>query len=162
MTVVVLAVALGGWVHGPLSDRVGRRHVMVTSAALLVVPTALLGLAPGMEMLLALRFVQGALMPGLLVVAVPYVTERFHGPAQGRAMGAYTSSLVLGGFVGRVGTAVLAGWTGLATGVVAAVTAGRGRRGDDVAVAAGGCGGAVVAAAALRGRAHIWATGRCC
>ena len=112
VTVVVLAVALGGWVHGPLSDRVGRRHVMVTSAALLVVPTALLGLAPGMEALLALRFVQGALMPGLLVVAVPYVTERFHGPAQGRAMGAYTSSLVLGGFVGRVGTAVLAGWLG--------------------------------------------------
>ena len=64
-------------------------------------------------MLLALRAIQGLLMPGLLVVAVPYVSERFRGPAAGAAMGAYTASLVFGGFVGRVGTALIAeqlGW----------------------------------------------------
>ena len=35
VSVVVLAVALGGWVHGPLSDRIGRRRVMVASAGML-------------------------------------------------------------------------------------------------------------------------------
>ncbi|HVI37417.1 MAG TPA: MFS transporter [Gaiellales bacterium] len=113
ITVVVAGVALGAWVHGPLSDRIGRWRVMVTSATLIVVPTALLGLAPNLPVLLALRAVQGLLMPGLLVVAVPYIMERFDGPRQGAAMGAYTSSLVFGGFVGRVGTAVAAdvvGW----------------------------------------------------
>ena len=113
ITVVVLGVALGGWIHGPLSDRVGRARVMIASAALLVVPTALLGLAPNLGILLLLRAAQGLLMPGLLVVAVPYVSERCAGRSVGGAMGAYTSSLVVGGFVGRVGTALVAdvwGW----------------------------------------------------
>jgi len=113
ITVVVLGVAFGGWVHGPLSDRVGRARVMIASAALLVVPTALLGLAPNLGILLLLRAAQGLLMPGLLVVAVPYVSERFAGRSVGVAMGAYTSSLVFGGFVGRVGTALVTdvwGW----------------------------------------------------
>jgi len=113
ITVVVAGVAVGGWVHGPLSDRIGRARVMVASAALLVVPTALVGLAPNLAVMLVLRTIQGLLMPGLLVVAVPYVTERFTGRLAGAAMGAYTSSLVFGGFIGRVGTALLAdavGW----------------------------------------------------
>ena len=29
ITVVVIGVAVGGWVHGPLSDRIGRARVMV-------------------------------------------------------------------------------------------------------------------------------------
>lgn len=125
ITVVVAGVALGAWVHGPLSDRIGRWKVMVASAGLIVVPTAALGLAPNLASLLALRAMQGLLMPGLLVVAVPYVTERFEGPRQGAAMGAYTSSLVFGGFVGRVGTALVAdlvGWR-LALSLLAVPTA---------------------------------------
>jgi MFS transporter, YNFM family, putative membrane transport protein len=113
ITVVVVGVAVGGWLHGPLSDRIGRARVMTASAALLVLPTALLGLSPNLATLLVLRTAQGLLMPGLLVVAVPYVTQRFRGRTAGVAMGAYTSSLVFGGFVGRVGTALLTdlwGW----------------------------------------------------
>jgi YNFM family putative membrane transporter len=125
ITVVVAGVAVGGWLHGPLSDRVGRARVMTASAALLVVPTALLALSPNIEVLLALRTVQGLLMPGLLVVAVPYVADRFRGRTAGAAMGAYTSSLVFGGFVGRVGTALLTdvwGWR-VALGLLALPTA---------------------------------------
>ncbi len=113
ITVVVIAVAAAAWLHGPLSDRIGRRRVMVASAAAIVAPTALLGLAPNLLALLALRTAQGLLMPGLLVVAVPYVSDRFQGRMAGAAMGAYTSSLVFGGLVGRVGTALVAdavGW----------------------------------------------------
>lgn len=125
ITVVVAAVAVGGWLHGPLSDRIGRARVMVASAALLIAPTALLAVVPNAALLLVLRALQGALMPGLLVVAVPYVAERFTGRTAGAAMGAYTSSLVFGGFVGRVGTAVLAdawGWRA-ALGALAVPTA---------------------------------------
>jgi YNFM family putative membrane transporter len=125
ITVVVAGVAVGGWLHGPLSDRVGRARVMTASAALLVVPTALLALSPNIEVLLALRTAQGLLMPGLLVVAVPYVADRFRGRTAGAAMGAYTSSLVFGGFVGRVDTALLTdawGWR-VALGLLALPTA---------------------------------------
>ena len=111
ITVVVLAVALGGWVAGPLSDRLGRARVMAAAAVLICIPTAVAGFAPTLAALLAIRACQGLLMPGLLTVAVPYVTERFRGPAAGAAMGAYTASLVFGGLVGRVGTALVADWT---------------------------------------------------
>jgi MFS transporter, YNFM family, putative membrane transport protein len=111
ITVVVLAVAAGGWVAGPLSDRLGRARVMSSAAMLICIPTAVAGLAPTMPALLAIRTCQGLLMPGLLTVAVPYVTERFRGRAAGAAMGAYTASLVFGGLVGRVGTALVAHWT---------------------------------------------------
>ena len=112
ITVVVFAVAVFAWVHGPLSDRIGRARVMVGSAVLLVIPTGLVAIASTLPVFLALRAVQGALMPGLLVVAVPYVSERFRGPAVGAAMGAYTASLTFGGLVGRVGTALIADWVG--------------------------------------------------
>lgn len=112
ITVVVAGVAAGAWVAGPLSDRHGRARVMAASAGLICIPTALAGLTPSLPALLVVRACQGLLMPGLLVVAVPYVTERFRGRAQGAAMGGYTASLVFGGLVGRVGTALIADWTG--------------------------------------------------
>jgi YNFM family putative membrane transporter len=119
ITVVVLAVALGGWVTGPLSDRLGRARVMAAAAVLICIPTAFAGLAPNLPVLLTIRACQGLLMPGLLTVAVPYVTERFRGPAAGAAMGAYTASLVFGGLVGRVGTALVADWTSWRVGLEA-------------------------------------------
>jgi len=119
ITVVVLAVAAGGWVAGPLSDRLGRARVMSAAAVLICVPTAVAGLAPNMPSLLAVRACQGLLMPGLLTVAVPYVTERFRGRAAGAAMGAYTASLVFGGLVGRVGTALVADVTSWRVGLEA-------------------------------------------
>jgi YNFM family putative membrane transporter len=111
VAVVIAAVAVGGWLWGPVSDRVGRRRAITVASGLLVVPTALLALAPGFGALLVLRALQGLCMPGLLTVGVPYVAEVFAPAIGGRAMGAYTAALVCGGLVGRVGV-------GLATTVV--------------------------------------------
>jgi YNFM family putative membrane transporter len=113
VSVVVLACAVGVWFWGPLSDRLGRRRTMITSSALLVVPTIAAGLAPTFGALLVCRTLQGLCMPGLLTVGLPYVMEAFGGWLGGGAMGMYVSSLVAGGLVGRVGVALVAdvaGW----------------------------------------------------
>jgi YNFM family putative membrane transporter len=102
VSVVVVGVALGGWVLGPLSDRVGRKRVMVGSGLVLIVPTALLALAPGIAAVLVLRFAQGLCMPGLLSVAVPYLHEHVAAHRVGFATGMYTTSLVAGGLLGRL------------------------------------------------------------
>ncbi len=113
VSVVVLAVALGAWAWGPVSDRVGRTRAISLASWLLVLPTVGVALAPWFELLLAFRALQGLCMPGLLIVGAPYVVESFV-PAVGiRAMGWYVSALVAGGLVGRVGVALataVVGW----------------------------------------------------
>jgi YNFM family putative membrane transporter len=113
VSVVVLAIAVGVWFWGPLSDRLGRRRTMIAASALLVVPTVAAGFAPTFEALLVCRTLQGLCMPGLLTVGLPYVMEAFGGWLGGGAMGVYVSSLVAGGLVGRIGVALVAdvaGW----------------------------------------------------
>jgi YNFM family putative membrane transporter len=113
ISVVVLALALGAWAWGPLSDRWGRKNSLVLASSLVVLPTIGAGLAPSFGALLAFRALQGLCMPGLLTVGVPYVAEAFTAQLGARAMGYYMSSLVAGGLTGRIGVALLTdavGW----------------------------------------------------
>ena len=106
ISVVVLAVAIGGFVWGPVSDRIGRPRAIRMASLLLVPPTIGVALAPGFEALLAFRTLQGLCMPGLLAVGAPYVVEAFVPRIGSRAMGYYVSALVVGGLVGRLGVAL--------------------------------------------------------
>lgn len=113
ITVVVVGIAIGAWITGPLSDRIGRRRVMVGSCALLAVPTALIAAESGVVTLLILRGVQGLLLPGLLTVATAYIYEAFPRARVPTVVGIYTSALVLGGFIGRTVPALIVadvGW----------------------------------------------------
>ena len=121
ISVVVLAVAVGGFVWGPVSDRIGRPRSIRLASLLLVPPTIGVALAPSFEALLACRTLQGLCMPGLLTVGVPYVAEAFVPRIGARAMGYYVSALVVGGLVGRLGVALasaVVGWR-VAIGVLA-------------------------------------------
>ncbi len=109
ISAVVLAVAAGSLVAGPLSDRIGRKPVMVGASALLVVPTVLCGLAPTFGLLVVCRALQGLLMPGLTSVAIVYVNEQFPGRQRGTAMGVYVGGQVLGGLLARGASAALTG-----------------------------------------------------
>ncbi len=110
VSVLVLSVAIGSLFYGPLSDVVGRKPVMVCASFLVAIPTLLCGIAPNFAALVALRALQGLLMPGLTSVAIPYVNEEFEGRGRGLAMGIYTSGLVLGGLFARVASAGLTGF----------------------------------------------------
>ncbi len=113
ISVVVLAVAVGGFVWGPVSDRIGRPRSIRLASLLLVPPTIGVALAPTFEALLVCRTLQGLCMPGLLTVGVPYVAEAFVPRIGARAMGFYVSSLVVGGLIGRLGVALasaVVGW----------------------------------------------------
>ncbi len=106
VSVVVLMIALVSNAYGPLADARGRKPVMVASCALLAVPTFLCAAAPSFPALVALRALQGALMPGVAAVAVAYIGDEFTGEALGPAVGSYVAASVLGGLTGRVAS----GW----------------------------------------------------
>lgn len=113
ISVLVVAVVAGSWIWGPLSDRVGRRACLIAASGLLVPASIAVALAPSFEVLLGLRVVQGLVLPGLLAVGIPYVSEVFVPAFGARAMGWYMASLISGGLVGRLGVALLAsvaGW----------------------------------------------------
>src|SRR5213082_3081941 len=113
VSVVIVALAAGAWLWGPLSDRYGRKRSIVLASSLLVAPTLGAALAPTFGALLAFRALQGLCMPGLLTAGVPYITEVFAPRIGGRAMGRYVTALVAGGLVGRIGPALVAavlGW----------------------------------------------------
>ena len=112
ISVLVIAVVAGAWIWGPLSDRVGRRICLIAASALLVPASIAVAVAPSFEALLAVRAVQGLVLPGLLVVGIPYVSEVFVPAFGARAMGWYMGSLIAGGLVGRLGVALVTSVTG--------------------------------------------------
>lgn len=109
VSVLVLAVAIGSLVYGPLADRIGRKPVMVGVSFIVVIPTLLAGLAPNFITLVVLRALQGLLMPGLSSVAISYVNEEFAGKRLGLTMGIYVSGLTVGGLFARAGSAAVTG-----------------------------------------------------
>jgi YNFM family putative membrane transporter len=108
ISIVILALAIGAWIWGPLSDRWGRKRSIVLASSLLVAPTIAAALAPTFGLLLAFRALQGLCMPGLLTAGVPYITEVFAPRIGGRAMGSYVTALVAGGLIGRITPALVA------------------------------------------------------
>lgn len=112
LSVVIVAVAVAGWIWGPVSDRIGRKRSLVLASGLIALPTLGAALAPSFGLLLFFRVLQGLCMPGLITVGVPYVAEVFTPGLGGRAMGYYVAALVTGGLVGRVGVGLLTATVG--------------------------------------------------
>ena len=112
----VLAVGLVSPVMGMLSDAFGRRNIVVLSMLAMTLPTALIPVSPSLDTLIALRFMQGLAVPGIVVVLIAYIAEEFrNGGGVARMTATYVGGTVMGGFSGRFITGHLAeflGWRG--------------------------------------------------
>jgi YNFM family putative membrane transporter len=106
------AMALAFIPAAVLSDRIGRRSVMIfsllTSAALTLLSAAL----PGWTELLAMRTAIGVALAGLPSVAMAYVAEEVHPSSIGSAMGLYIAASAIGGMAGRLGASFVSQYTG--------------------------------------------------
>ncbi len=105
---VVLAMALASSAYGPLGDFLGRKPVMAVGCALLALATFACAFAPDFRTLVALRFVQGLLVPAVSAVAVAYLGDLGGKRDLGSLVGTYIGATVTGGFVGRVGSGLIA------------------------------------------------------
>ena len=75
LTTYFLGLALGQLLWGPLSDRYGRRPVLVVALAVMLGITAAAPFMPGIGELAALRLVQGFAMAGGVVIARSIVRD---------------------------------------------------------------------------------------
>src|SRR5690348_15495038 len=107
-TVTAYTLTLAGLIllGGALGDRFGRRRIFVTGVAWFALASALCGLAPNIDVLIAARALQGIggalLTPGSLAI----IQATFAANDRPRAIGAWSG---LGGVAGAVGPLV-GGW----------------------------------------------------
>jgi MFS family permease len=104
----ILAVALVAPFVGLMAESVGRKKVIVPSLYALTVPTMLVATSHTLKQLIFWRFIQGIFVPGVVCVIMAYICEEFAGPHVGKAMAAYVSGSVLGGFLGRYISGIVA------------------------------------------------------
>jgi YNFM family putative membrane transporter len=98
---------------GLVSDRIGRRPIMVWAMYGAGVLTLLTAIAPGWNTVLLLRLLTGLALAGVPAVAMAYVSEEVDAGSVGSAMGLYIGGSAIGGMAGRLGVSVVtdvAGW----------------------------------------------------
>lgn len=91
----VLAVGLISPFMGMLSDALGRRGILCTSLFVLTVPTALIAVSDSLSALIVLRFLQGLVVPGVVVVLIAYIAEEFRSGGVARMTATYVGGTVI-------------------------------------------------------------------
>lgn len=112
-----LALAVVPWSF--VGDRLGRRRAMViavVTATLLAIGSAW---APSIELILVLRFLEGAALGGVPALAVAYLSDEVDEQARTVAAGWYVAGTTLGGLSGRLLAAPVADLAGWRAGVMA-------------------------------------------
>jgi MFS transporter, YNFM family, putative membrane transport protein len=122
VSATIFATALTAPLIGMIAERQGRKKVIVPSLFLLAIPTALAATSNSLRALIFWRFAQGLFVPGVIAVMLAYVNEEWAGRGVGRAMSSYITGTVIGGFLGRFISGVIAThWHWRSTFVVLAV-----------------------------------------
>ena len=91
---------------GAAGDRFGRRRLLVAGTGLFALASLGCALAPGLELLLASRFLQGVAAAMLMPNSLAILGATFSGEAKGRAIGVWAAT---GAAMGALGP-VLGGW----------------------------------------------------
>lgn len=108
VSATIFAVAIVAPFVGLVAERHGRKKVIVPSLFLLTVPTLLAATANNLHTLILWRFAQGIFVPGVIAVMLAYINEEWAGRGIGHAMAYYVAGTVLGGFLGRFLSGVIA------------------------------------------------------
>jgi MFS family permease len=85
-----------------MGDLYGRRRMFIAGVGIFTLASLTCGLAPGIGVLIAARFVQGAGAAAMMPQIMSVIQVRFDGAARARALSAYTAVLSSGFVAGQV------------------------------------------------------------
>jgi DHA1 family bicyclomycin/chloramphenicol resistance-like MFS transporter len=86
LSTFLLGFAVGQFVYGPVSDKIGRRPVLLFGLVLFTVATLACAAATSIETLIAARFVQALGASGPIVLGRAIVRDLYEGPRAGREL----------------------------------------------------------------------------
>lgn len=86
LSAFLLGFAAGQFVYGPVSDKIGRKPLLLTGLGLFTAASLVCALAPTIEILTGARFVQALGASGPIVLARAIVRDFYDGPRAGREL----------------------------------------------------------------------------
>jgi DHA1 family bicyclomycin/chloramphenicol resistance-like MFS transporter len=95
ISVYLIGFALGQMFYGPLSDRHGRRPVIVAALAVYSLASLACAMAPSIELLIAARFCQALGGAGAVVLARAVVRDLYEGARVGRELSLMAAIMAL-------------------------------------------------------------------
>lgn len=98
--------------YGPLSDKLGRKPLLIAGFAIFLVATFASMMATSMEMLIAARILQGAGGAGPIIVVRAIVRDLYEGARAGQQMSVMSSIMGVAPIAGPLVGGVLAVWFG--------------------------------------------------
>ena len=107
LSVSTAALALSLVASSAMSERLGRKPLMVAAMAIAALMTILSAFAHSYPQLLAMRALLGIALGGMPAIAMAYLGEEIEPTSLGLSMGLYISGSAFGGMAGRVITSVL-------------------------------------------------------
>ena len=102
LSVSTAALAISLLIMSTLSDRIGRKPLMVAAMLIAALMTLLCAFAQNYLQLLVLRGALGVALGGMPAIAMAYLGEEIEAPSLGLSMGLYISGSAFGGMAGRV------------------------------------------------------------
>lgn len=101
-TIFCVFFAMGCLVYGPLSDRYGRKKIILIGMGLLTVVSPAVGLFDNIGWIIALRAVQGLVAATFSPVALAYIMEMFPDTRKLTATGFLVTGFLMAGIIGQV------------------------------------------------------------
>lgn len=102
VSLVLLTLGFSFFMYTAISDRYGRKNVMIVVMMISTIVTFLIPLATSFEMLLVLRMIQAVALAGIPTICMSYIGEEFSLKALTLAIGIHISANTIGGMGGRL------------------------------------------------------------
>lgn len=112
-SVFSLGFAIGCLIYGALSDKYGRKTIILIGLIALTLITLLLGMADHFAWIIALRFFQGAAAATFSPVALAYAVEMFPAEKRVTTIGFISTGFLVAGIVGQLVSSLISqqyGW----------------------------------------------------
>lgn len=86
ISVFLAGTGIGALIYGPLSDRYGRKPILLIATVGAAIFSLACSISESFEMLLAMRFMHGLLAAAMSVLVVSVIRDKFEGDAMARRM----------------------------------------------------------------------------